>query len=118
MTDIINTISSAISMASKLKEISQNIKNAEFKNILADLSLELAEAKLKLASIITENTQLKERIHTLENIDGDPCPKCHKRGWNIVDSKPDKEFGELGAIRRSYKCSFCNFSEEILISPK
>jgi hypothetical protein len=116
MGDIISTISSAISLVSKLKKIGQNIRDAEFKNVLADLSLQLADAKMKLAAIIEENTQLKEKVRALENAEGEPCPKCHKRGWHIEDSKPDAHFGVLGGTRRTYKCSFCGFSEERLIT--
>ena len=48
MGDIVTTISTAISLTSRLKEISENIRDAEFKNLLADLTLELADAKIKL----------------------------------------------------------------------
>jgi predicted RNA-binding Zn-ribbon protein involved in translation (DUF1610 family) len=116
MGDIISTISSAISLVSKLKKIGQNIRDAEFKNVLADLSLQLADAKMKLAAIIEENTQLKEKVRALENAEEEPCPKCNKRGWHIEDSKPDANFGVLGGIRRTYKCPFCGFSEERLIT--
>ena len=116
MTDIISTISSAISIASRLKTISDNIKDAEFKNLLADLSLELADVKLKLANIIEENTVLKQRIKEIEVAQGDPCPKCRKRTFELVSSKPDIIFGEARGIRRLYKCSSCGFSEEKLIT--
>ena len=114
MGDIVTTISTAISLASRLKEISQNIKDAEFKNLLADLSLELADAKMKIASLIDENTDLKTKLSALENAEGELCPRCHKRGWHLEESKPDKIFGNLGGMRRLYKCSFCGFSEEQL----
>ncbi len=118
MGDIVTTISTAITLASRLKEISNNIQDAEFKNLLADLSLELAEAKMKIASLVEENTELKSKIRAIENAEGEPCPKCHKRGWHIEDSKPDKIFRDLGGIRRIYKCSICGFTEENLLTPK
>lgn len=116
MADIISTISSAISLVSRLKEIGQSNKDAEFKNVLANLSLELADAKMKLAAIIEENTQLKEKLRALENAEGEPCPKCHKKGWHVEESKPDAQFGPVGGIRRTYKCSFCGLSEQKLIT--
>ena len=47
MVEIIPSITNAIALVSRLKTISESIRNAEVKNLLADLSLELAEAKLK-----------------------------------------------------------------------
>ncbi len=35
---MVNTISTSIALASRLRKISKNIENAEFKNILADLA--------------------------------------------------------------------------------
>lgn len=57
--DIITSVSTSISLTKRLREISKNIENAEFKNLLADLSGELAELKLEAAN-------LKQRIATLE----------------------------------------------------
>lgn len=118
MGDIVTMLSTAITLAARLKKISENIKDAEFKNLLADLSLELADAKMKLASLVEENTELKVKLKAIEKAEGDPCPKCHERGWHLEDSKPDKIFGDLGGMRRIYKCSFCGFTEEKLVSPE
>ena len=57
--DIISPINNSLSLLSRLREISKNVSEAEFKNILADLSLELADAKLAAAT-------LKEQIYELE----------------------------------------------------
>jgi hypothetical protein len=57
--DIITTISTSITLAKRLREISKNIEDAEFKNLLADLSSELADLKLEAAS-------LKERLAALQ----------------------------------------------------
>jgi hypothetical protein len=116
VADIISTISSAISLTRRLKTISDNIKDAEFKNLLADLTLQLADVKLKLASILEENVALKQQIKENENTEGDPCPKCRMRSYQLVSSKPDSVFGEVGGVRRLYKCSSCEFSEEKLIT--
>jgi hypothetical protein len=118
VSDLITSISTAITLAKRLKAISENIKDAEFKNLLADLSLELADMKLRLAAVVEENIKLKEKVRQLESVEGEPCPKCRKRGWQLESSKPDHLFGDLGGIRRTYKCSFCGFSEEKLETPK
>lgn len=114
----IAAITNAISLLTRLKQISGNIRDAEFKNLLADLSLELAEVKLKMAGLINENLELQNKVKELESIEGDPCPRCRKRGWQIESSEPDAVYGLIGGIRRTYRCSFCGFSEEELIKPK
>lgn len=58
--DIISTIGSSISLAQRLREISKNIADAEFKNILADLSGELADIKLEAVSLKEQVAALKE----------------------------------------------------------
>ena len=63
MTDIISPVSSAITLVSRLREIGKNIEDAEFRNLLADLNIELADAKLKIADLISENTGLKEKLN-------------------------------------------------------
>jgi hypothetical protein len=113
----ITSLTNAINLVLRLKKISDHVRDAEFKNLLADLSLELAEAKLKMASLMDENLTLQNRIKELENVNGDPCPKCHKRGWHIEKSVPDKMFGEAGALRRTYQCSLCGFTEERVETP-
>lgn len=68
MGDLITSISTAISIAKRLNEIGKNIQDAEFKNLLADLSLELADTKLKLSEVVSENAELKQEISQLKNI--------------------------------------------------
>ncbi|WP_040065991.1 hypothetical protein [Pseudomonas batumici] len=114
MTDIISTVSTAVTLALRLKDISKNIENAEFKNILADLSLELSEVKLKLADLLSENAELKEKIHTITSATGTLCPSCNNRTYKLISSEPDPVFGDLGANSRLYKCSSCNFSETVM----
>jgi regulator of replication initiation timing len=118
MPEIISSITAAITTAKKMKEISDKIKNAELRNLVGDLSLELAEIKTQLAEVSDENRQLKLKVRELESAEGEPCPKCFKRGWHVESSQRDPMFGDLGGIRRIYKCSVCGFSESTLITPK
>ena len=46
---------------------------------------------------------------------GEPCPRCHKWGWYVESSRRDPTFGVLGGLRRTYKCSSCDFTEETLV---
>jgi len=114
----ISAITNAISLLTRLKTISENIRDAEFKNLLADLSLELAEVKLKMAGLMNENLELQNKIKELESVEGDTCPKCHKRGWHLENSRSHPQFGQMGVLLRTYKCSFCGLTEEELITPK
>ncbi|HLG15399.1 MAG TPA: hypothetical protein VJH03_12985 [Blastocatellia bacterium] len=118
MADIVASITTAISLVSRLKKISENIKDAELKNLLADLSLELAEAKMRMANLLDENANLHNKIRELESAEGEPCPKCRKRTWEIEKTRKDGDFGDIGVIWRTYKCSLCGFTEEQMIKPK
>jgi len=117
VTDIISSVSTAITLATRLREISKNIEDAEFKNLLADLSLELADAKLKMADLISENAEMKEQLHSLTSASGEKCPKCNNRTFELISTKPHPVFGEVGAKERTYVCSVCSFEESKLIEP-
>jgi len=73
---------------------------------------------MKIAGLMEENLELQQRIKELQSTEGDLCPRCRKRGWQIESSERDEVYGIVGGIRRTYKCSFCGFSEEELIKPK
>ena len=118
VSDLVSSVSTAITLAKRLKDIGENIKGAEFKNVLADLTLELADVKLKLADVLEENVRLKNEIAALKNVEGDPCPKCRKRGWQLESSRPDPVFGELGGLRMLFRCNSCGYSEDRLDTPK
>jgi hypothetical protein len=114
----IAAITNAIGLVTRLKKIAENVRDAEFKSVLADLTIELAEVKMKMAGLMNENLELQNRIKELESIEGDPCPRCRKRGWQIESSRKHPHFGEMGILLRTHKCSFCGFSEEEMITPK
>lgn len=117
MTDLTTSLATAFSIVKRLRDINENVKNSEFSNLIADLSMELAEVKMKLAGVVEENAKLKDENRSLRNTEGDPCPKCRKRGWELESSKPHPDFGDMGAINRTYKCSLCGFRETKLIVP-
>ena len=115
--DLLTTISTSIALAGRLREIAKNIENAEFKNILADLSLELADLKLQLAGVVEENIELKAKVRRLESTDAEPCPKCRKPAWELERSQPHPSMGDLGVIIRHYRCSECEFTEQKTVTP-
>ena len=77
----------------------------------------MADLKLKLAGVVEENVKFKARIRELESSEAEQCPKCRKRTWELASSGPDPTFGNLGAIRRVYKCTECGFTEPKRINP-
>lgn len=80
---------------------------------LKETVISLQEENLELKK---ENLSLKKQIELTEK--GERCPKCRKGSWNLIDSRPDPTFGQLGGILRIYKCSDCGFSEKVLYTPK
>jgi len=111
------SLSTAIDIAKRLRAVNENVKNAEFANLIADLNMEFAELKLKMAGVVEENVNLKARIRELENTEAEPCPKCRKGTWELENSRPHPTFGDSGVFLRSYKCSECGFKEQKLITP-
>lgn len=110
--DLIGSMASVLAITTRLREISKNIENAEFKNLLADLSMELADTKLKLADLIQENLVLKEKINTLSSVSlADKCPKCRKPSYELKDSVESSVFDGMGVYDRTYVCDSCGFSE-------
>jgi hypothetical protein len=118
MPEILSSITTAIAIGKQLIEVGEKTKNAQLKHLVADLLLKLAEIKTQLASVMEENTRLKSQISDLESTtgEGEVCPKCRKHGWRVTDSHPDTIFGHAGALRRTYKCDLCGFSEQQLVT--
>lgn len=65
--DIVSTISASLSLVQRLREISKNIAEAEFKNLLADLSGELADATLEAAALKEQVASLQEENRLLRS---------------------------------------------------
>src|SRR5690348_16934429 len=100
---ILSTISSAVSLASRLKSVSEYVKEVEFQKLLADLQFELSGLKAQAAGLLDENTDLKRRIRELEAGPlPDRCPRCQETKW-----APQWSLGGM----RFYQCSSCGFSE-------
>ncbi|NOH69446.1 hypothetical protein [Vibrio rotiferianus] len=96
MSDVLSSIGHAVSLAKRLREISRNIEDAEFKNLLADLNLELADTKLALADVIEQNSQLKLEINEIKN----------SQGFNLNQLK-FKEFAYYNSNDDGPFCSAC-----------
>lgn len=118
MADLIGTASTAIQLVTRLREINKNIANAEFSNALADLSIELANIKIQVASLLEENDQLKRQLEQKNssslafkdfayykpNGDGPFCPGCYDSKSKLIRlSKSLAPFDAFG----SHSCPNC-----------
>lgn len=79
--DIISSVNNSINLVKRLREISKNISDAEFSNVLADLSIELADMKLETASLKEEIAGLKDENRILKSTTPDPAEKPTGTKW-------------------------------------
>ena len=89
LMDIISTISTSLSLTKRLCEISKNIEDAEFKNLLADLSSELADLKLEATSLKERIAQLQEENNLLKQTSQPVDEKPTGRKWGCYIFEAD-----------------------------
>ena len=82
---------------------------------LRQAALDIQEQNIQLRNRILE---LESRVRELESDAGEPCPRCRQKTWVVESSTPDRQFGKLGHVQRTYKCSKCGFTESIMVTPK
>lgn len=66
--DVLAIIDHSISLVSRLREISKNLTEAEFKNILADLLNELADAKMHIAGLKDKLSEQADEIRAFKAV--------------------------------------------------
>ncbi|MGP3789328.1 hypothetical protein [Pseudomonas sp. B392_1p] len=117
--DIVSTINNSISIVSRLRDISKNLSEAEFKNLLADLSTELADAKLQIADLKIQLAIQTDELRALKSANPEAKQKptikwgCYKFDGEeglycsaCYDSKGQKSLtNRLNSNRRS--CPVC-----------
>ncbi|WP_440904797.1 hypothetical protein ACMZOO_00810 [Catenovulum sp. SX2] len=124
MHEFLSSINNAVALTQRLRAISKNIEDAEFKNVLAELSLEIADTKLALAQVTEENAQLKSELTKLKHSrgeiesdlifkvfayysqsgDGPFCSGCYDTSQSKIRlSEIPKDFADLA----SHKCPSC-----------
>ena len=117
MNELLPTITGAIAVSTRLIETAKKLKNAEINNLLADLSIQLSEARIQISELMRENAELTERLQSVTSATGELCPKCQNRSFEIASTKPHPVFGDMGAKEREYTCSGCGFTESKFIEP-
>lgn len=81
---------------------------------LRQSALEVQEENIELRTRILD---LETQVRELENLEGEPCPRCRKRTWVVEKSEPDPMFGRLGGVSRTYRCTDCDLTERIMVTP-
>ena len=102
---------------------SGSLKSDEFAGRVAEVYDYIADSKESLLDAQEQISKLQAQIRDLsaklaETVDSEPCPSCRRKGWHVESSEPDPTFGDLGGVRRLYRCQFCGFSESQLITPR
>ncbi|KPW03193.1 hypothetical protein [Pseudoalteromonas sp. P1-11] len=87
--DIVSTVNNSLKLVKRLKEISKNISDAEFSNLLADLSIELADVKLESASLKEELASLKDEVRILKSTTPAPDEKPTGTKWGFYQFVDD-----------------------------
>jgi uncharacterized protein with PIN domain len=118
MTDLIQKVSNAINLVTRLRTISEKTRDSEFKGLVANVLLELAEIQLKLDEILNENITLKGQLDAKSNPQGERCPRCQELGWKVTSSRPQKSLGQSPRILQTYSCPKCGLKEEVVVAPK
>ncbi|WP_018233694.1 hypothetical protein [Thioalkalivibrio thiocyanodenitrificans] len=65
MVDVVASVQNALDILGKLRTLAKKIENAEFSMLLADLSSELADAKLEVSELKTKLASANEEKHKL-----------------------------------------------------
>jgi hypothetical protein len=92
MSTILTSVNHAITLTKRLREISKNIENAEFNNLLADLSLELADTKLSLADMTEENAKLKAELTRIKHSKGITASELFYKDYAYFSPENDGPF--------------------------
>jgi predicted RNA-binding Zn-ribbon protein involved in translation (DUF1610 family) len=115
MTDLITSLSQALGIATRLRSMSQAMKEGEFKRLLDALLLELAEAQIKSEELVSENAAQKVQLQAHVKPQPELCPRCGELGWRLSGSRPHQT---PGVVVQTYTCPKCKLKEETLVRPK
>jgi hypothetical protein len=114
MADVLTLVATAIDTLKKLRAVSEKIKDAESRNLIADLSIALADLKSEVAGLKEENRWLQAELNQKrtreqhgeqlvvrdgvlyfnEPPSGKPagpyCPNCKENGNRLVLMKDNR----------------------------
>jgi formate dehydrogenase maturation protein FdhE len=128
MIEAIPILSSALETLKKLKESTDNIKNADLNMTIAELASALVDVKMRVVELQEENIQLKKRADFRENMEyrdnvfylnnppkgyhaGPYCPKCLEDTDKIASLR-------LRTDRDGTRYGYCNVcKDDFYLSP-
>ena len=108
LVSIAQTLSTVIATGKQLVEVANKLKDAEAKNLVADLNLNIAELKMRIVELQEENARLKAQVAQAEDVSsfrqnleireqvyffrtpvegraqGPYCPRCFDAGKQLV----------------------------------
>lgn len=108
MPDVLAALGTVVETAKRLREISQKIKDAETKNLIADLNLNLADLKIQVADLQDENRRLRGELAAARVV-ADQRSRLKRQGNFYYLSNP-----AVGEIPGPY-CTGCFDSRERLV---
>jgi hypothetical protein len=125
VADVVAGIQNAIEIVGKLRALSKKIEEAEFKMLLADLSNELADAKLEIVNLKgklaelqelnlkqagmlsqrdSESPTLSEGVYKFEGAEGNFCTACYDvRRQKVQVTQATALFAHFGR----WRCPSC-----------
>jgi len=115
MNDLTTSLTQALAIATRLRTVSEKMKEGEFKRLCDALLLELAEVQMKLGDVLTENATLKAQLQAGDDSEVICCPRCFERGWHLVETRPHKT---PGVVVQVWACPKCKLKEETVVKPK
>lgn len=100
----------AIETMATITELAKKGLTVELREKIMELREDVIALREENVELKSDNLELKQQIEEFSK--GEPCPKCRKATWQLIDSKPHPMLGAAGAIERTYECSECGFSEK------
>lgn len=109
-------MSQALTLATRLRTLSERTKDSQFRGIVAELLLELAEVQIKLDELVNEHTALKAQLRAQATAQPERCPRCHELGWKVTNTRTVKTAGHPARTAQLYACPKCGLKEEVLVA--
>lgn len=114
MNELAQMIGSCMGLVARLRTLSERSRDPDFKQIVADLLLQLAEVQLKLDEVLSDGSAPKAQGKPQVEL----CPRCGELGWKPVDTRGQGTVGISGRMSRTYKCAKCGLKEEVPVGTK
>jgi hypothetical protein len=91
MPDLISSIQLSIDIARKLRDVNEQVKNVDFKSLLADLQEKLADSKLEVVALKEQLADLSRKnveLSAIVEVRSSEQPEPMKGGYRLGDKGP------------------------------